>query len=136
MEKSLMKLDGSNFITDPEDIARNLFMYTLYSYRTQSNHFSVTSLPSMLQLAGDDSNELISLMTDQYTILYTAYFDKVNVQVTDITEEGTNKGTLYFECNFTKDSTVYDLGYTLSVKDNKVMDVIELNNTGNIKYTL
>lgn len=109
--KALPTLSASGWLTDPKEILHQAFLHLYVTSKDQSNEYygAITSIRNILDENSYDLTTTINALETRLKRFFEAYFDKVDVNIKDITEGDGSKRNLHL------DLIVYDKGEEYSL---------------------
>lgn len=135
MVAAVPTLSTQGWVSDVTALADRLMAYFFISDYSQTRYFpgSVSSLPYLVQRHGSDPFTLRQRTRDTLYSYLSAYFDSVDIEVTtdQPAPDDPNRIQLTVKATVAKDNKTYSLGRLVSVNNNLVQKIINLNNEGN-----
>lgn len=122
-------LSGSGWLRSREEKADALLAHFYESDKLQSNIYgdNVSSLQWIIEEHGKDIVKVIELLEDTLNIYLGRYYDAVNTTVSE-TVNSNNEVTLRIYCRVSDGGKEYSFGNLLSIKNSKMIKVMNLNN--------
>lgn len=137
--KAIATLSTLGYATDPEQRLDRMMAYYLTSYYSQSLMFrgNIMSLQKQLREYGNNTTELVTKVTDEMTSYLAQEFQGVTVRIrTDIPNpEDPNRINMTVEAIVSVDGKNYSLARVVETRNSVIIDIINLNNEGNLQWT-
>lgn len=133
---TLPSLDDSSWLNannNPLIVGNKLFAHLLASDFSQTYLYpgEVTSLAYIIDRNKDDLRGLIEDLQDSLTKYYNRYFDGVETEVTEVSNEDKNTVSLSIYIEYVgNDKVRYNLGQAIYLVDGVLRKVININNYG------
>lgn len=130
----LATFSDSGWVDDPSELLGRIFSYFLVAEKSQSNHFSISSLPHILQEYAGDLQGAVGKIQRELQTLYGNYttpqsvgsmFDTVNIEVLNETENNSALAIFSVFIEASKNSKVYNLSKVVTTDRSGVKTVID-----------